>query len=184
MSKPDSLDQQEPRVDFEMFALGEFDPAALQHVVAGAEFDHRRLKGGGPDLNLLQCALPHSVINRGAYAPAVLVSGTFARNTITLGIMLRQRHPTLLNGIDVQTGTLQFYAEASEMCYRAWPDATWLAFVISREQLFEFCLEHFDEVPKLPHTGIAHIEPGSDILGAQMLADLWDLGAMRIRNQR
>jgi AraC-like DNA-binding protein len=169
------LDPREAQVDLKVVGLAEFDPAVLEHVVAGAQLEHRRLKGGGPDFNILQCVLPHSVINRGAYEPAVLVNGTFARNTITIGVMLSQQHPTLVNGVNVRTGTLQFYAENTEMCYRAWPDATWLAFVISREQLFEFCLEHFDKVPKFPQTGIAHIEPRSDVLGARLLTDLRDL---------
>lgn len=180
------LRQQELQVDLETFALKGFDSAALEHVVLGAQFEHRRLKGGGPELNLLQCALPHSVINRGDYSPAVLVTGTFARNDITIGLMLRQQHPTLLNGIDVRTGTLQFYAENCEMCYRAWPDGTWMTFVISRKRLFDFCLEHFDAVPQLPHGGIAHIEPRSDALGARLLTDLRDLaGSLRpLGNER
>ena len=80
----------EPQFLAESVELTRFDPAALSAVVAGAEFEHRRMPGGGPYISLLQCALPHSVICRGRYQPAVLVSGTFARDTITVGLMLRQ----------------------------------------------------------------------------------------------
>lgn len=37
--------QRELQVDSEVCALGKFDPAALEHVVAGAQLEHRRLKG-------------------------------------------------------------------------------------------------------------------------------------------
>lgn len=61
------------------------------------------------------------------------------------------------------------------MCYRAWPDAIWLAFVISRERLVEFCVEHLDEMPELPKSGVATIEPESQEGGYQFLDRLRDL---------
>jgi AraC family transcriptional regulator, ethanolamine operon transcriptional activator len=165
----------EPDISTETVGLSEFNPDALSHVVSGAEFEHRRLPGGGSSVNLLQCCLPHSVINRGVYSPAVLVSGTFAPTAITIGTMLQQKEQTILNGSNVRMGTIQFYSERSEMCYRAWPDATWLAFVISRERLAQFCIDHLEETPDLPKTGIATIEPESQQSGDQFLDRLRDL---------
>jgi AraC family ethanolamine operon transcriptional activator len=162
-------------ISAESVVLTEFDPANLAHVVNGAEFEHRRLPGGQADIRLLHCALPHSMINRGIYSPAVLVNGTFAADTITFGMMLHQQEPTLLNGSSVRLGTLQFYAEKSEMCYRAWPNATWLAFVISRQRLLEFCAEHFDGTPTLPNSGISTIEPNSAKSGFALVKCLRDL---------
>jgi AraC family transcriptional regulator, ethanolamine operon transcriptional activator len=164
-----------PDIFAESILLTEFDPANLAHVVDGAVFEHRRLPGGRPDIRLLQCALPHSMINRGIYSPAVLVNGTFAPDTITFGMMLNQQQPTLLNGSSVRIGTLQFYAEKSEMCYRAWPNATWLAFVISRDRFLEFCTEQFDGTPALPNSGIATIEPKSAAGGLALVKCLRDL---------
>jgi AraC family transcriptional regulator, ethanolamine operon transcriptional activator len=169
------LEQSAPQILAETVELTKFDSAALSEVVAGAEFEHRRLPGGGPHINLLQCVLPNSVICRGRYQPAVLVNGTFARDTVTIGIMLRQSQATLLNGIDVRMGTVQFYAENSEMCYRAWPDGTWLAFVVPRERLLQFCLDHFEVVPDLPAGGIIHIEPESKKIGDELVAMLQDV---------
>ena len=179
-------EQSEPHILTEIVELTKFDSAALSTVVTGAELEHRRMPGGGSHINLLQCTLPNSVICRGRYQPAVLVNGTFARNTITIGIMLRQSQATLLNGVDVRMGTVQFYAENAEMCYRAWPDETWLAFVISRERLLRFCLDHFEVVPQLPSSGIVHLEPESQTQGEELVALLQDversltpLGTMR-----
>jgi AraC-like DNA-binding protein len=168
-------EQYEPQILAEIVELTKFDSAALSAVVAGAEFEHRRMPGGGSHINLLQCALPNSVICRGRYQPAVLVNGTFARDTITIGLMLRQSQATLLNGTDVRMGTVQFYAENSEMCYRAWPDGTWLAFVIPRERLLQFCLDHFEVVPELPASGVIHIEPESQAQGDELVALLRDM---------
>ena len=129
----------------EVVGLSDFNPSELAHVVSGAELEHRRLPGGRPGMNVLHCRLPHSVINRGIYSPAVLVTGTFASNAVTIGLMLRQNEATILNGAPVKMGTFQFYAERSEMCYRAWPDATWMTVVIGRERLLDFCVENLDE---------------------------------------
>ena len=163
-------------ISAEVVGLTDFAPQALAHVVAGAEFEHRRLPGGGPSMHLLQCCLPHSVINRGIYSPAMLVTGTFASDAITFGLMLRQYEPTILNGDEVRMGTVQFYAENAEMCYRAWPNATWMAFVISRERLLQFCLDHLDETPDLPKSGIMTIEPESEQSAGQFLNSQRDLG--------
>jgi AraC-like DNA-binding protein len=103
------------------------------------------------------------------------VNGTFARNTITVGTMVRQQQPTLVNGLAVRPGTVQFYAENSEMCYRAWPNATWLAFVIPRERLLQFCLDQFDEVPDLPAAGIAHFDPPLAVVSRSLMAGLREL---------
>ncbi len=165
----------EPRISTEFVGLTEFAPQALAHVVSGAEFEHRRLPGGGSNIDLLQCCLPHSIINRGIYSPAVLVNGIFAPNAITIGTMLHQNEPTILNGSNVRMGTVQFYAEKSEMCYRAWPNATWLAFVIPRERLLEFCVDHLDQIPQLPSSGIVTLEPKVQESGHQLLNRLRDL---------
>jgi len=167
--------ERQPDISTELVGLSDFDPDTLSHVVTGAEFEHIRLPGGESSINLLQCCLPHSVINRGVYSPAVLVKGTFAANAITIGTMLRQSESTILNGSNVRMGTIQFYAEKSEMCYRAWPDATWLAFVISRERLMQFCIDHLDAVPDLPKTGIATVAPAVQESGEQFLDRLRDL---------
>lgn len=166
----------EAAISAEVVGLTDFAPQALAHVVAGAQFEHRRLPGGGPNMHLLQCCLPHSVINRGIYSPAVLVTGTFASDAVTLGLMLRQQEPTILNGDEVRMGTVQFYPENAEMCYRAWPDATWMTFVLSRERLLQFCLDHLDEAPDLPKSGIMTIEPESEQSAGRFLDSLRDLG--------
>lgn len=165
----------EPRLVADFLGFSHFDPSTLSHVVAGAEFEHRRLPGGEPDINLLQCTLPHSVISRGDYAPAVLVNGTFARNSITLGTMLRQQQPTLINGTEVRTGTLQVYAEGTEMCYRAWPQGTWFAFVVTRERLERFCREYLEVDMDLPTSGITHFKPETRAIGERFLTDMRDL---------
>jgi methylphosphotriester-DNA--protein-cysteine methyltransferase len=168
-------DCSDPQILAEIVELTRFDSAALSAAVAGAEFEHRRMPGGGSYINLMQCALPNSVISRGRYQPAVMVNGTFARDRVTIGLMLRQSQPTLLNGVDVRTGTVQFYSENAEMCYRAWPDGTWLTFVISRERLLQFCLDHFGVVPDLPVSGVSNIEPESQTQGDELVAMLRDL---------
>ena len=165
----------EPDISTESVGMSEFDPDALSHVVSGAEFEHRRLPGGGSSINLLQCRLPHSVINRGVYSPAVLISGTFAPSAITIGLMLQQKEQTILNGSNVRMGTIQFYSERSEMCYRAWPNAMWFALVTSRERLAQFCIDHLEEIPDLPKAGIATIEPKSQRTADQFLDSLRDL---------
>jgi methylphosphotriester-DNA--protein-cysteine methyltransferase len=71
-------------------------------------------------------------------------------------------------------GTVQFYAENAELCYRAWPDGTWLALVVSRERLLQFCLDHFDVVPELPPGGIIHIAP-EPAQGEELVALLQDM---------
>jgi AraC-like DNA-binding protein len=126
-------------------------------------------------MQLLHCCLPNSVINRGIYSPSVLVTGTFAPNAITIGTMLHQSEPTILNGSEVSMGTFQFYSEKAEMSYRAWPNGTWMTFVISRERLLSFCAEHLDGIPNLPNSGIVTIEPGSGEMGYRFLARLRDL---------
>jgi hypothetical protein len=175
MTQSPTSQQPQPRVLVETAGLREFDSAALKHVVAGAEFEHRRLPGGGSDMHLMQCTLPHAMINRGIYAPAVLVTGTFGRNAITIGTMLRQQQATRVNGINVRSGSLQFYPEDTEMCYRAWPGGTWLTFAICRERMLEFWLELFGTIPRLPNTGVTDIEPKSKALADHLLAGLRDL---------
>lgn len=164
----------EPRVTLETLSLAAFDSAALISVVAGAELEHKLLPGGGSDMNLLHCVLPNSVINRGIYAPAVLVNGVFSEKTVTIGTMLRQRQPTLVNGVPVEPGTIQFYAENTELCYRAWPDGTWLTFAISRERILQFCMEHFGVIPELPPRNIGHMgAPGN--IATRLRTGLCDL---------
>jgi len=165
----------ELEISTENIGLSNFDARALTHVVTGAEFEHRRLPGGDSKINLLQCCLPHSVINRGIYSPSVLVNGTFASDSITVGTMISQREETIINGSAVKMGTVQFYAEKSEMCYRAWPNATWLAFVISRERLLEFVIDLVDSEPDLPSSNVVTIEPQFKETGDQFLASLSDL---------
>jgi len=165
----------EPDISVENIGLSHFDPDILAHVVAGAEFEHRRLPGGESKMDLLQCALPHSFINRGIYSPAMLVTGTFSSNAITIGTMLRQREPTILNGSNVRLGTFQLYAEGAEMCYRAWPNATWMAFVLPRERLLEFCIDNLDQAPILPGSGVSTIESKTAALGDLLLHRLRDL---------
>ena len=175
------LGGQRPSVDGELefstesIGLTDFDPGALAHVVSGAEFEHRRLQGGDSEINLLHCRLPHSVIDRGIYSPSVLVNGTFASDAITMGTMLRQREATIVNGAEMKMGTVQFYAEKSEMCYRAWPNATWFAFVIPRERLLEFITEELGAEPDLPRFGSVSIEPKFKHNGDQFVAQLRDL---------
>lgn len=167
--------ESEVHVSTEIVGLSEFDPVALSHVVAGAEFEHTRLPGGASDVNVLQCLLPHSVINRGAYSPAVLVRGNFASHAVTFGTMLQQKEPTILNGADVRMGTIQLYCEKSEMSYRAWPNATWFAFVVPRERLSQFFIDHLGEIPKLPGDGVSTIEPERQVFGDQFIDSLRDL---------
>ena len=155
--------------------LTEFDSSGLSEVVIGADFEHRRLPGGGPRMNLLRCFLPHSVIDRGAYEPAVLVNGTFASNAITIGTMLQQNEATIVNRSKIRNATVQFYAEKAEMSYRAWPNATWLAFVITRERLLEFCVSHLGEMPRLPNSGITTFEPKFLESGYRFVERLRDL---------
>jgi AraC-like DNA-binding protein len=108
------------------------------------------------------------------------VTGTFAKEAITIGTMLQQQDSTLLNGSTVQMGTVQIYTEGSEMCYRAWPNATWLAFVISREQLHDYCAQRLDYVPSVPTSGVVSINPQDRRSGDRLLAALRDLdGSLR-----
>lgn len=165
----------ELEISIENIGLSNFDAGALTHVVTGAEFEHRRLPGGDSKINLLQCCLPHSVINRGIYSPSVLVTGTFASDSVTVGTMIRQREATIINGSAVKMGTVQVYGERSELCYRAWPNATWLAFVISRERLLEFVINLVDSEPDLRRNNIVTIEPQLKEIGDHFLASLRDL---------
>lgn len=164
----------EPRIATEVVGLADFDTHALTHVVAGAYIEHRILPGGGSSMDLLQCFLPHSVINRGNYSPAVLVNGTFG-DALTIGTMLHQREETIINGSEIRSGTIQFYAEKSELSYRAWPNATWWALVISRERLIDFCIEKLDEMPRVPASPTVTIESKFEERANQMLSRLRDL---------
>src|ERR1700753_734476 len=139
----------EPDICIETPRLAEVEPQALTHVVNGAELEHRRLPGGKSDIRLLQTSLPQSILNRGTYSPAVLVNGTFASDAITFGAMIQQNEATILNGSRLRTGTLLFFPENTEMCYRAWPNAAWLTLVLSLERLLEYLSEHLDYVPEL-----------------------------------
>ena len=148
----------DPVISTETQRLAEFDPQALTHVVKGAELEHRRLPGGKPEIRLLQTSLPRSILNRGTYSPAVLVNGTFASDAITFGAMLHQHEATILNGSRLRMGTLLFFPENTEMCYRAWPDAAWLTLVLPREKFLECSAEYLDQVPRLPQKGFVTFE--------------------------
>jgi AraC family transcriptional regulator, ethanolamine operon transcriptional activator len=163
----------EPDISIETQKLADFDPQALAHVVNGAELEHCRLPGGKPDIRLLQTCLPRSILNRGNYSPAVLVKGTFASDAITFGAMIQQNEPTILNGSRVKLGTLLFFPENTEMCYRAWPNAAWLTLVLSRESFHNYLVEHLGHVPELPRKGMLTIEPRQP--GDQLLNRLRDL---------
>jgi AraC family transcriptional regulator, ethanolamine operon transcriptional activator len=170
-------------VSMKNYGLADFDSQALAHVVNGAEFEHRRLSGGSPDIDLLQCSLPHSVINRGNYSPAVLVNGTFSRNAITIGMITRQKQPTILNNSKVKLGTIEFCSENSEMCYRAWPENSWMTLVIERERLLQFSENHFGGPLDLPAGGITTIQPKDPKSGEQLLDCLRDLDhSLRLLN--
>jgi AraC family transcriptional regulator, ethanolamine operon transcriptional activator len=173
MDEPQDLQaRMEPDISMESHRLGDFDPGALAHAVNGAELEHRKLPGGSQEIKLLQCGLPQSILNRGAYSPAVLVSGNFAPNAITFGAMLYQNEATILNGSRVRMGTLLFFPENTELCYRAWPNATWMTLVITRERFQEFVAEHMDQVPELAHRGDVTFEPKQN---AELLDRLRDL---------
>jgi AraC family ethanolamine operon transcriptional activator len=163
----------EPDICIETQRLAEFDPQALTHVVNGAELEHRRLPGGKSDIRLLQTALPQSILNRGSYSPAVLVNGTFAADAITFGAMIQQSEATILNRSRLRMGTLLFFPENTEMCYRAWPNTAWITLVLSRERLVEYLSEHLDHVPKLSRQGFVTFEPKAS--GDQLLNRLRDL---------
>jgi len=156
-------------------SLSGFDADSLKQVVEGAYFEHRRLPGGSPGMRLLRCALPHISLDRGDYGPAVLVNGNFGPNAMTLGATLRSARPTVLNAIPVEPGHVQVYGEGAELCYRAWPEGSWLALVVPRQRLAQFCLDHFDELPALPDAGMVNVEPGSAALALHLAAALTDL---------
>lgn len=164
-----------PGMFVETINLQDVPASALTHVVAGAELEHRRLPGGGFRISWLHCRLANSVICQGTYEPAVLVNGVFAPNAVTVGAMLCQDEATIMNGSKVRLGTLQFCSEKSEVCYRAWPDASWLAFVIPREKLLNFCADHLERVPDLPSVGIATIDPTTRESGDCFLDSMRDL---------
>jgi AraC family transcriptional regulator, ethanolamine operon transcriptional activator len=163
----------EPDISTETQRLAEFDPQALAHVVNGAELEHRRLPGGKPEIRLLQTSLPQSILNRGTYSPAVMVKGTFASDAITLGAMIQQNEATILNGSKVKLGTLLFFPENTEMCYRAWPNAAWLTLVLSRQLFEEYLAEHLDCAPELARKGMVTFQPKQP--GSQLLERLRDL---------
>ena len=167
------------RVDPEIFVdtidLLDVPASALAHIVAGAELEHRRLPGGGSRITLRQGRLANSVISQGIYEPAVLVNGMFAPNAVTVSAMLFQDEATILNGSKIRLGTIQFCTERAEVCYRAWPAASWFAFVIPREKLLRFCADHLEDVPDLPSAGIATIDPATKKSGDRFLGSLRDL---------
>jgi AraC family transcriptional regulator, ethanolamine operon transcriptional activator len=162
----------EPDISTESHQLGDFDPGALAHVVNGAELEHRRLPGGSQEIKLLQCGLPQSILNRGAYSPAVLVNGNFSPNAITFGAILDQKEPTIVNGSKVRMGTLLFFPENTELCYRAWPNATWMTLVITRERFAEFVAENVGDIPDLALKGDVTFAAKKDVELLDCLRDL------------
>jgi AraC-like DNA-binding protein len=164
-----------PEIFVDTINLQDVPASALAHVVAGAELEHRRLPGGGCRITLRQCRLPNSLVSQGSYEPAVLVNGMFAPNAVTVSAMLFQDEATILNGSKIRPGTIQFCSERAEVCYRAWPDTSWLAFVIPREKLLKFCADHLEKVPDLPSAGIAIIDPTTKKSGNRFLVSLRDV---------
>ena len=119
---------------------------------------------GGPDWFGMLAAIgiiKAQPFNPDAHIRQILDDAAKTGYKVTMGPMVRQKEPTILNGSEVRMGTIQFYAENAEMCYRAWPDATRLAFVTSRERLLQSCIDHLDKAPYLPSNGIVTIEPKS-----------------------
>lgn len=157
----EALGHSEPDIFVETINFQDVPTSALAHVVAGAELEHRRLPGGGFKIGLLQCHLPNSVVSQGIYEPAVLVSGMFSKDAVTLGTMLFQNETTIVNGSKIRAGTIQFFSEKSDLCYRAWPEASWFTLVIPRNKLLEFCAEYLEEIPELPCHGLTTIEPAA-----------------------
>jgi AraC-like DNA-binding protein len=133
--------------------------SVFTHIIPGAELEHRKVPGGDFRVDLLRCNLPNSILCQTFYQPAILVNGTFAKKVVTLGTMSFQRAPTIVNGSPIRTRTLQFCSENSEITYRAWPDASWFVFVISRETLTRFLAEHLEVALDLPSEGIVTIDP-------------------------
>jgi AraC family transcriptional regulator, ethanolamine operon transcriptional activator len=169
------LARSEPEIFVDTINLQDLPVSALAHVVAGAELEHRWLPGGGSRITLWQCRLPHSVISQGIYEPAVLANGMFAPNAVTVSAMLFQDEATIFNGSKIRRGTIQFCSETAEVCYRAWPDTSWFAFVIPREELLKFCADHLERVPALPSAGIAIIDPTTKKNGDRFLGSLREL---------
>jgi len=114
---PEALAQWEPAIFFKTISFQNVPASVFRHVITGGELEHRRLRGGGSKIDLLQCRLPNSVICHGAYEPAVLVNGTLPRNAVTVGTMLFQRKATIVNGSKVRSGTVQFCSEGSEIVH-------------------------------------------------------------------
>jgi hypothetical protein len=78
---------------------------------------------------------------------------------VTFGAMIQQNEPTILNRSSLRMGTLLFFPENTEMCYRAWPNAAWLTLGLSRERFVECLFEHLGYVPELSRKGFVTFEP-------------------------
>lgn len=155
--------------------LLDFSAAAPSQVVDGAYLEQRRLPGGTSDVDLLHAVLPGSTLDRGDYAPAVLINGNFGRDAITLGTTLTARKDAFVNGRDMAVGDVTVYPEGSEICYRAWPNCTWMAFNVPRSRVEQFCEERFGRAGDLPDRILETFRPASRASSRRLAEDVRDL---------
>ncbi|MDF1861102.1 MAG: helix-turn-helix domain-containing protein [Verrucomicrobiales bacterium] len=136
------------------FQFRGYDPDRLREVINGADLDHVILAPTTCSANVDQWQSDALSIARGFYDFPVFVRGQFARGQLCIGMSRGKVEPTWVNGAHLSQSSLQVYAEAAEMTYRAGPSAEWCAITVSRELLQDAALQHLGLELNLPVSGM------------------------------
>jgi AraC family ethanolamine operon transcriptional activator len=150
--QPESMSLSQPVIQSLQFRG--YDPERLREVINGADLDHVILRPTACSANVDQWQSDVLSIARGFYDFPVFVRGQFARGQLCIGMSRGQVEPTWVNGAHLSQSSIQVYAEAAEMTYRAGPSAEWFAITVSRELLQNAALQHIGLELNLPVSGM------------------------------
>lgn len=136
------------------FRFHDYDPERLREVINGADLEHTILTPRNCSGKVSHWHNDKLSIDRGFYSFPVFVRGQFAHRNLCIGISRGREKPTWVNGLHVEKGSIQVYAEGAEMLYNAGAVTDWVALTVARETLQTEAQDHLGFELDLPATGM------------------------------
>lgn len=116
-------------------SLSSFNPTAIKDAVKGSELLHTQLSSGLFQGRLLRVESDKITVDWGRYNLPLLGQGSFSRDSLTLGIVLRPKATAIFNGREFPRSSLLLFAESEELAATLPVQPEWIAIQLSRERL-------------------------------------------------
>lgn len=139
--------------------LERFDSIALRDWMEGLTLDARLLEGGPFECSIESLRFDDATLERGRVLGALMVSGQYGADRISIGCTMAASPVGLLNSQTVPRGSVNAFCEGSVMTYRTPHDFRWSLLRLRRERLQQAALVRFGEPLALPTEGVRTMQP-------------------------